>query len=131
MLNDLLEQERAEYAQSKTRRVHPPDSHAWDATQEFSRYMSLQASSFHIGGDLFAWWRAHKDEFPVLFHVVREWFCCPLTSASSERLASAGGRTVTFDRTNLRPSSVWQLTFLQKNVPVLFKFGFFAEWTAL
>jgi hypothetical protein len=108
--------------------VHALDSPKWDAETEYSRYLSLQGSTFTVGSDLFAWWRAHAQEFPALVLLVREYFACPLTSAATERLGSAGGRTITFDRSGLHPNVTADLLFICRNVALLRALGMWSEF---
>ena len=84
------------------------------------------ASAFN----LLAWWKAHAAQFPALSLMFRDFFSCPLTSASTERLGSAGGRTITFDRTGLHASTAADLLFIGKNVPLLHSLGLWPEWAA-
>lgn len=126
LLSALLAEEKAEYQQQHQRTVHALDSLQWTAEQEYSRYMAYASSSSAF--DLLAWWKAHAPQFPALSLLFREFFSCPLTSASTERLGSAGGRTITFDRTGLAPATAADLLFINKNVPLLHSLGMWPEW---
>jgi hypothetical protein len=129
LLSSLLAEEKAEYQQQHQRKVHALDSLEWTAEQEYSRYMAYAASSSAF--DLLGWWKAHAAQFPALSLLFREYFSCPLTSASTERLGSAGGRTITFDRTGLHPSTAASLLFINKNVPLLHSLGLWPEWGSM
>jgi hypothetical protein len=127
-LAQLLAEEKAEHQQKHQRSWHALDSIEWSAEQEYSRYMAYVASASAF--DLMSWWKAHAVQFPALSLLFREFFSCPLTSASTERLASAGGRTITFDRTGLAGSTAADLLFINKNVPLLYSLNMWPEWSA-
>ena len=54
----------------------------------------------------------YQQQFPILALVARRVLAVPATSASTERLFSAGGRVCTFDRARMKPRNVDILTTL-------------------
>ena len=63
--------------------------------------------------DPLQWWRKHSQQLPLLSEVARKVLCIPATSASSERLFSTAGLTVTDKRSSLTGSNVGRLVFLK------------------
>ena len=57
-------------------------------------------------------WTKCQQQFPILALVARRVLAVPATSASTERLFSAGGRVCTFDRTRMKPKNVGTHTTL-------------------
>jgi hypothetical protein len=57
-------------------------------------------------------WTKYEQQFPILALVARRVLAVPATSASTERLFSAGGRVCTFDRARMKPKNVDILTTL-------------------
>ena len=57
-------------------------------------------------------WTKYQQQFPILALVARCVLAVPATSASTERLFSAGGRVCTFDRARMKPRNVDILTTL-------------------
>ena len=63
-----------------------------------------------------AWWKANCQRFSRMAKVARHMLAIPATSASSERLFSAAGRTVTKLRSSLKPENVQSVLYLNKNM---------------
>jgi len=63
--------------------------------------------------DPLKWWREHCKHMPLLSEVARKVLCIPATSASSERLFSTAGLTVTDKRSRLTGANVGRLVFLR------------------
>ena len=57
-------------------------------------------------------WTKYQQQFPILALVARRVLAVPATSASTERLFSAGGRVCTSDRASMKPRNVDILTTL-------------------
>ena len=62
--------------------------------------------------DSLYFWTTYQEQFPILALVARRVLAVPATSASTERLFSAGGRVCTFDRARMKPRNVDILTTL-------------------
>lgn len=63
-----------------------------------------------------AWWKANCGRFPRMAKVARHMLAIPATSASSERLFSTAGLTVTKLRSSLKPENVRAILYLNKNM---------------
>ena len=61
------------------------------------------------------WWKKNFEIFPLLSGVAKKWFCISASSATSERVFSAGGNIVTYKRTRLQPENVDKLVYIQQN----------------
>ena len=62
--------------------------------------------------DPLQWWRQRLETYPLLAVVARKWLAVPASSASSERVFSSAGLTVTKLRNRLKPKRVAELVFL-------------------
>lgn len=60
-------------------------------------------------GNPLAWWAQHRATMPLLQELAARILCVPASSASSERLFSKAGLTLTAKRTRLKPDRVAQL----------------------
>jgi len=69
--------------------------------------------------DPFEWWRDHKALYPLLAMVARKWLAVPASSASSERVFSSAGLTLTKKRQRLLPGRIAKLVFLKTAWPAL------------
>ena len=58
------------------------------------------------------WWRIHEPRFPLVAELSRRILCIPATSASSERVFSAAGLTISKKRASLNPDTAADLIFL-------------------
>ena len=65
--------------------------------------------------DLFAWWKAHEKELPLMAHVARKVLGIQATSTDCERTFSLSGRTVCALRTRLHPATVRKLVLGSTN----------------
>ncbi len=65
--------------------------------------------------DPLAWWKSHKETFPILSHLARKILCIPATSAPSERVFSVAGLTISKLRTRLDSENASCLIFLRDN----------------
>ena len=73
--------------------------------------------------DQLDWWKQHKEQFPILSHLVRVVFPVPAASSKSELVFSAAGNTVTPKRANLNPEKVADLVVVQSNLQLLKSMG--------
>lgn len=55
------------------------------------------------------WWDGHRSTFPLLRHLAERVLCVPASSASSERLFSKAGLTLTKKRASLKGTKVAQI----------------------
>ncbi|CAM9536298.1 unnamed protein product, partial [Hapterophycus canaliculatus] len=60
-------------------------------------------------GNPLAWWAQHSVTLPLLQELASRVLCVPASSASSERLFSKAGLTLTAKRIRLKPARVAQL----------------------
>ncbi len=67
--------------------------------------------------DVLAWWKANAREFPLLAKAARKYLCIQASSASSERVFSTAGATVTYKRTKLDTENVHMLVYCKENLP--------------
>jgi len=81
---------------------------------EYDRYMKEPVIS-RIEDPL-AWWKEHKTIYPHLFKMVKKRLCICATSVPCERIFSKAGLTISDRRTNLAPSKVAQILFLNHNI---------------
>ena len=65
--------------------------------------------------DALGWWKQNEKELPLPAGVARSYLGVPMTSASSERMLSLGGRLVTDFRQNLNPENTSMLIFVSQN----------------
>lgn len=74
---------------------------------ELLSYRALKA--LRAEDNPFAWWQSRSVNFPILHDLAQRILCVPASSASSERLFSKAGLTLTAKRTRLTPARVAQL----------------------
>lgn len=65
--------------------------------------------------DLLSWWAKHKTMFPNLFKIAMYIHSIPATSAGAERSFSLASNHITDKRSNLKPSTVDAMVFLNNN----------------
>jgi len=61
------------------------------------------------------WWKIKAGLFPTLARIARNYLGAPASQASSERLFSDAGNTVTDTRSKLDPAHVEEICFLHDN----------------
>ena len=66
-------------------------------------------------GDVLAYWKTHADTVPDLARFARSILCIPASSASSERMFSLAGRTITTQRTSISSARAEQLIYINQN----------------
>jgi hypothetical protein len=64
-------------------------------------------------GDPLAWWRDTAATLPHLSNLARKLLCIPATSASSERIFSSAGHTITARRARLTSENASMILFLR------------------
>ena len=62
-----------------------------------------------------AYWLAHKEQFPILFHLAS----VSTASSKSECVFSAAGHTVTPKRANLKPAKLEECAIVRRNLRLL------------
>jgi hypothetical protein len=65
------------------------------------------------------WWKLNETRFPHLARLARKILCIPATSASSERVFSTAGLTITQARASLKPENASSLIFLHDTIPIM------------
>jgi hypothetical protein len=80
---------------------------------EIANYLSVALS--RIESDPLLVWKTMQNEYPKLAGFARKYLCIPATSASSERMFSSAGLTITKLRNRLTPDSASMLMFLREN----------------
>ena len=61
------------------------------------------------------WWKAHKNQFPLMSQAVRELLSVPASSSSSERAFSVGGLICSKKRGHLSPKRIEDLALIKLN----------------
>lgn len=79
---------------------------------DYSQYLSTEYNKKHLV-ELF--WRNNKDKLPKLFLLAKKRLHVPASSAPSEIVFSAAGRTCR-NRINLKPKNLDDLLFLRNNL---------------
>ena len=65
------------------------------------------------------WWNEKAVRFLHLARFARRFLCIPATSASSDRVFSTAGVTITKARASLTPENAENLIFLQDAIPIM------------
>lgn len=86
-----------------------------DLDQQVEAYLNRLPQMSSADGDILAYWRSHEGTVPDLARLARRILATPASSASSERLFSAAGKTISDQRTNLSSTRAEQLLFIQQN----------------
>ena len=93
-------------------------SHSADSpTDEVTQFIAEKAVSKSSSVTL--WWKQNSYKYPRLARIARQYLSIPGTSATSERVFSTAGLTVTKLRNSLKPSHVNSLVFLNKNLKLM------------
>lgn len=91
--------------------------------------IDTEVSTFHAlprieaKEDPVARWKKLTTSLPMLTRVARKWLAVPASSASSERMFSSAGLTISKKRTRLGPERAATLVFLKTAWPVLERHG--------
>jgi hypothetical protein len=124
----LLSAARAEHKKKLVRLPLPLDAVDWNAEMEWSRYLTDAHTNFNpISGDVLKWWSEHEQQYPAIACVARDWLAQPSSTASAERYASVGSRTVTPDRSNLSAETTSLILTTTVNIKFLRSVGQWPE----
>ena len=77
-------------------------------------HISLSSVTSMVGP--LKWWKGKEAAFPTLAPLARKYLAIHATSASSERLFSTAGNTVTIKRARPRDENVENVVFLHSNM---------------
>ena len=66
-------------------------------------------------GDPLAWWKENLSDLQMLVPLVRYVFGIVATSVPSEQLFSVAGNTISLRRARLKPTTVRNILFINKN----------------
>ena len=80
---------------------------------KYEKYQTMALPERDV--DALELWKQNENELPLLAGVARSYLAVPLTSASSERMFSLGGRLVTDFRHSLNPENTSMLVFVCQN----------------
>ena len=81
--------------------------------QEMKLYETYDSPS--RSADICQWWKMYETTFPMLARMAKMILAIPASSAMSERVFSAGSRTVTCYRGNLAPAKVEEMVGIKAN----------------
>lgn len=107
--NDLWGSFDKKVAEASTHR-----SSSIEATVEIRRY--VQEKNIPRQEDPLAWWKKYASTYPYLTELFKKYLCIPATSVPSERAFSKAGELVSKKRSNLKPSNIHMLLFLNNNM---------------
>jgi hypothetical protein len=99
------------------KKVAEASSHRTNSVEsavEIRRY--LQEKNIPRQEDLLTWWKEHASTYPHLTQLLKKYLCIPATSVPSERAFSKAGELVSKKRSNLKPSNINTLLFLNNNL---------------
>jgi hypothetical protein len=116
--SELLSQKWGKKRQSgnDNKSTHAYESAITPLQLEWNRYQHLPDE--HIANlDVLQWWCAKSKDFPLLAKAAKKYLCIQASSASSERVFSAGGGIVSHKRTKLDPTNVNMLVYCKENLP--------------
>jgi hypothetical protein len=101
------------------------DAAVWEAgcraraKAEVTAFQNEAVLDFKVGGSPLEWWKHASPRFPGLAQLARRILCIPATSATSERLFSQAGLTVSKLRNRLSDDHVTMLLFLRMSWPAV------------
>ena len=81
---------------------------------QFGEYLTHLNDLWSAPEDTFAWWKAHREKFPVVAHAARCLLCSFSSAAETERLFSTGAYIVNKWRNRLRGDRAGQLITLSR-----------------
>ena len=90
------------------------ESYRRQAINEFALYCS-KAENVPCKGDPLAWWKENLSDLQMLVPLVRYVFGIVATSVPSEQLFSVAGNTISLRRARLKPTTVRNILFINKN----------------
>jgi len=80
---------------------------------ELVRYENMPADVRNE--DVLSWWKTNEKVFPRLSFLARQYLATPATSASSERVFSSAGRTITDLRSRLSSQTLADFLYVHYN----------------
>jgi hypothetical protein len=89
----------------------------WENEQKLPLFLRVFEDGSKELANPLDWWKFNRARFPRLARLASKYLCMQATSASSERLFSAAGLTISKDRANLLPDNAAMLIFLHDNLP--------------
>lgn len=95
----------------------------FDAMVEKEKQTYMQLAATYLKSDPFSTWKDWSKGMPMLSEVARKWLAVPASSASSERVFSSAGLTISKKRTKLGAKRAATLVFLKTAWPTLQRFG--------
>ena len=96
-----------------------------EISQELELYIKTPALNMKIQTEFsnpLAWWKIHKDTFPVLSVLARKYLCIPVTSASCKRVFTMEGLEAAEKRALVPSKDIPRLLFLNDSQEVAEKY---------
>ena len=87
------------------------------AKDELKEYLALPQIKHRSEQDAMIWWLEHKEQFPNLEVMARQYLSCPATSATVERLFSKVGIAFSAKRKRSEAATLEDILFAQVNLP--------------
>ena len=84
---------------------------------ELAAYLAVPQIKFKTERDATEWWQTHKQEFPNVAVMARQYLGCPATSATVERLFSQVGIAFSKKRKSAEAGTIEDLMFSRINLP--------------
>jgi hypothetical protein len=116
--NDVMKKMYQCYASTTPSTSHELDSYIFDGqghddcidTIDLEKYLAdpifKVGKSNHHTFDILAWWKAHKEEYPILGQLARDVLAMQVSTIALESAFSAGDRVLDPFRTRLDPTMV-------------------------
>ena len=82
---------------------------------ELTTYLAGKQVDDTVGFDLLGWWFAHREEFPHLVKMARQFLACPASSAGIERLFNGAGKMHGDDAKNMRSDTIKNTLMTSEN----------------
>ena len=109
-LADLVEESELAFFGAPKQQSDP-----MDPRNQIEKYVCVLAKAEDFECDVLAYWKSNEKEVPDLAKLARAVLGIPASSASSERMFSAAGNTITTQRTNLSSTKAEQLVLIKQN----------------
>ncbi|MBW0570346.1 hypothetical protein O181_110061 [Austropuccinia psidii MF-1] len=101
-INFSQEPQVSEKASTNLKQLHPFEERMSKQKNKTNEILeSLQTDSPHYSISILEWWKSHKNRFPILSKIARDYLEIPATSAPSERVFSEAGNLITNKKTSL------------------------------
>ena len=84
---------------------------------ELDAYLALPQIKFKTEKDATEWWLEHRQTFPNLEVMARQYLGCPASSASVERLFSQVGIAFSAKRKSAGAGTLANIMFAKHNLP--------------